>query len=301
MQPDYVKMELSEQETHETAKRVLPAALRYRFFYQPAKMRVRNDQLGDFQGIRIALPFAKGELAQIPTTWMKEYLVYIAGHLGVQDTAFFIEPELASHFSMQEDAYDVEFKLMLLRDMADNLLRKYRMTRAEAVVVILDDGTWHLPVAVRQLVQGLNHLTIVTDRAAQLQDFQNALLQEYGLAVTWRNPADAGQLQADLCINLITGTEHLTTRLSGRCVLIDFGYTERKAVKLSQINPGLEIYHTVKLKSVQDTVNPVDMSRIMYHKEPLFRQFVAGNIEIGGLSELLGLWDRYFVEMVRVY
>ena len=301
MQPDYVKMELSVQEKHETMKKILPAMFRYRFYYQPAKMQVHNDQLGDFEGIRVELPFSEKELAQIPKNWMKEYLIYIAGHLGVENTAFFIAPQLADHFAMQEAAYDVELRLMLLKDMADILFRKYRLLKAQADIMIIDDGTWHLQVAVRQLIQGINHLTIVTDRAETLKDFSEELLSEYGLAVTWRDSKQSEVLRADMCINLIVEPEHLTTRITGRCVMIDFGYTEKKAVKLSQINPNLAVYHTVKLKSVQDTVNPVDMSRIMYYKEPLFRKFVAGGFESNGISELRCLWDRYFVEMVRVY
>lgn len=301
MQPDYVRIELKQNNEHVHMKRLLPDAICYPLFYQPGRMRMTTDQLGDFQGILVELPVAVEEMDRIKEAWLKAYLKYIEQHLHITDVAFFVNTILAEQFSIGETSYEMELKLMLLKDMAEHLLRKYRIAKQEAKVVVIDDGTWHLPVAVYQLVRGLNHLTIVTERTDELAYLGRELLEEYGLAVTFASPNVMSELRADLVVNLIQEKERVTTRLTGRCILIDFGYTDKKAVKLSQMNTKLQVYHTMKLKSVQDTVTLKELSQIMYYKEPLFRRFIDGTLEHKQLGELLSLWDRYFVEMVRVY
>lgn len=301
MQPDYVRIELKPNSEYVHMKHLLPDAICYPLFYQPGRMRMAADQLGDFQGIMVELPVSAEELHRVKEGWLKAYLNYIEHRLHITDVAFFVNAMLSDVFLMGEAGYETELKLLLLKDMAEHLLRKHRIARQEARVVIADDGTWHLPVAVYQLVQGLNHLTVITERTQELEPMGQALLGEYGLAVTFTAPKDMREMKADLMVNLIQEKEKVTTRMKGRCILIDFGYTDKKAVKLSQMNTGLQIYHTVKLKSVQDTVTLKELSQIMYYKEALFRQFVTGALEQRQMEELLNLWDRYFVEMVRVY
>lgn len=301
MQPDYVRIELKQNNEYLHIKQLLPDAICYPLFYQPGRMRMAADQLGDFQGIMVELPVSAEELYRVKEGWLKSYLNYIENHLHITNVAFFVNALLSDAFSMGETSYETELKLLLLKEMSEHLLRKHRIARQTARVVIIDDGTWHLPVAVYQLVQGLNYLTVVTERADLPESLGQELLQEYGLAVTFIPPDAVQELQGDLVVNLAQEKEKVTTRLAGRCILIDFGYTDKKAVKLSQINTKLQIYHTIKLKSVQDTVALKELSQIMYYKEPLFRQFVEGTLGHRQMGELLNLWDRYFVEMVRVY
>ena len=301
MQPDYVRIELKQNNDHVYIKSLLPDAICYPLFYQPGRMRMAADQLGDFQGIMVELPVSAEELSRVKEGWLKAYLNYIENHLHITDVAFFVNAVLAEVFLMGETSYETELKLLLLKEMSEHLLRKHRITRQEARVIIIDDGTWHLPVAVHQLVQGLNYLTVVTERADEIDSLGQELLTEYGLAVIFATPDEVSELRADLVVNLIQEKEKVTTRLRGRSILIDFGYTDKKAVKLSQMNTKLQIYHTMKLKSVQDTVTLKELSQIMYYKEPLFRQFIEGKLGRQQMEELLNLWDRYFVEMVRVY
>ncbi len=301
MQPDYVRIDVKTDDKQERLKRILPEVISYPLFYQPSKMQISMCQMGDFQGLQILLPITMKELADVKTDWMKAYVTYIEKHLKISQTAFFVADPLIQRFSMDNESYEMELKLMLLRDTTDYLMRKHKIARQMASVMLIDDNTWHTVYAMQQLSPGCNHMILVTGRGQELTHELDDIFQEYGLFVQVIRPDDVGEFTCDIVINLCQEREKITSHISGYGILMDFGYSDKKAIRLSQINPKLSVYHTIKLKSMHDTIFPKELSQILYYKEPLFQKFAAGILKKDAYKDLINLWDRYFVEMVRVF
>ncbi len=303
MQPDYVKIELKQNVEHALLKKLLPDVLAYPLFYQPRRMQVSMDDLGDFQGIRVELPMAGEELDRIREAWMKSYFLYLEQHFKVRQVSFFVSEQVLQQFDMKNESYVMALKLLLLQDMAETIMRKHGIDRRTANLVLFDDSScdWHLPYAIYRMAPGCNHMTVVTGREEALRPVLDSVLEEYGLVVQIADPDNIGELRADMAVNLNQEKEKLTSRIQGSCALLDFGYTDKKAVRLQQINPKISVYHTLKLKSVQDTIALEEVSQILYYKEPLFRRFVKGELKREEMQELKNMWECYFVEMVRVF
>lgn len=303
MQPDYIKIELKSNMEHAVLKRMLPDVLAYPLFYQPNRMQIFTDDMGDFQGIKVELPVAEEELTRIREAWVKSYFAYLEQRLKLQQVSFFVTEQLLQQFDMKKESYVAALKLLLLREMAETIMRKHGIIKKTARLTLIDDAaeTWYLPYAIYQLAPGCNHMTVVTDREEALRPVLDDILQEYGLVIEIEKPQQMKKITGDLIINLCQEEEKYTDRIQGMCALLDFGYTDKKAVRLGQINPKIAVYHTIKLKSVQDTIALEELSQILYYKEPLFRRLVHGELDWKEMQGLKDIWDRYFVEMVRVY
>lgn len=301
MQPDYVRIELKQNREHEILKKILPDAIAYPLFYQPGKMQISMSQMGDFQGLLVSIPAVEEELPKLKTDWMKAYLSYIEKHLKITDTAFFISERIREQFSMKSETYETELKLLLLKETTEYLMRKHKIARQSANFLLIDDGTWHLTYALYQLAPGCNNMVLVSEREQELKGVLDDIFNEHGLVIRILHPRDVQSLDADIVVNLCRDKEKVTGHINGYSVIMDFGYSDKKAVKLSQINPKIRVYHTVKLKSMQDTIPLGELSQILYYKEPLFQRFTTGTLKKDAQRELTNLWDRYFVEMVRVF
>ncbi len=301
MQPDYVRIQLEQASDRQAWKRFLPDRLLYWLCYRPSKMTVGVEELGDFQGLKVELPFTIHELSKCNQDWFCKYLSYLGEHYGIGESACFMDPAIQEHFQIEEESYEKYLKMLLLKETVNRMLHKRCITYRQARFVVVDDGSKQAEYVIADLAKDANYMTVITDRADALQRVADSIFLEQGLAITMMSEKDLVELKGDVIINLISDKEKITTRIVGACDLFDFGYTDQKALRLNQMNSQMHIFHTVKIKSMSDVIALTQLSQIFYYKDRAFQGFVNGRYdsELGVLFSQL--WDSSFIEMVKVY
>ncbi len=301
MQPDYIKLQLREDVDRQAWKKYMPESLRYWLYYQPSKMQIEMEDMGDFNGLLVKLPCSMEDIDSLREEWFRQYLMYLGNHYGVRQSACFMDKAIQNRFGIKEEAFEKPLKMLLLREAAQRILHKRCIPYRQAKLVVIDDGSKQAEYVIQDMAKDANYLTVVTHRCGELKCMVEEIFQNHGLAIQMMTDKDVSTIKGDVVVNLISDKEKITTRISGGCDLFDFGYTDQKALRLNQINTNIRIYHTMKIKSVGTVLPLPRLSQIFYYKDDTFQAFVKGNFDKDMGLHFNRLWDSSFIEMVKVF
>lgn len=241
----------------------------------------------------ITLYMTKEDLTLSKKEFVQEYIQKVIVKLNLFQPHYC--EELREY--LKEDRRDNAWimKYIVFSELYKQVVEEYQMDQKEINLVLIDSGDRKIQLLLENLVEDLNHLTIITEREVHFEKFVDAVYNETGLMVELIPPPIIEPLKGNLIVDASLNSCKMYRYFEKDAIVIDMTSNIEKLLYLYGRRKDLKIIRDVEVSMQGEVVMKDLAAEVLCCKYWNLYKFVYKENETCSVNELL-----YYAKMHHI-
>lgn len=245
----------------------------------------------------IILQMTKEELDQYEKEFVQEYIQKVLAKLNIIHPHY--EEELKAYLPKEEDRTWI-MKYIVFPELYQQIIQENQMEHTDINLVLIDSGDRKIQFLLENLIEDLNHLTIITNRESHFEKFVDAVFEETGLMVEIISTPITELIKGNLVVDASTESCKMYRYFDKDAIVIDMTSDKEKLMYLYGRRKDLQIICDMEISLRGEAAKKDLVTEILCCKYWNLYKFVYKENEICSGSELLFYQKMHHIKLEKL-